>query len=495
MATTFKIYPGDGTTTLFNLNFDYLSRSHVFVEVDGVETEFTFNSATTVALASAPANGALVRVFRQTPKTPLVDFNNGETTTEEQLDTVTLQALYLAEETADAQGETLSVDPTNVWPMRGLVVRGVGTPTEDGDAVTKLWAETAMSSSVQQANIAKSQAESHAAAALQSRNEAAATLASFDLRYLGAGPADPSTAEVATGVTFFNTTIGEMRVFNGTQWVSQSGDNIARLAAQNNLSELEDVGEAQENLGLGTAATLDIGAFSPAMHTHSASAITSGLLDPARISWASETARGTVQLANETELDEGTEEWRIPNVAGVARMIIDRGGFPLAAPVVEVTSPVLYVEFDLDHTKFRRFFPVVENAIPALNATALVMQLSPDGGVTWRGTNYYGVYTVQGVAVAKQNALYLSDVAVNSVSARGGASVKCELRSTGSATMDTTFDAQGQYAAHSGNICSDYSFGGSYLIPEIHNRIRFGFAGATWVNIVAGRFTLRGEPV
>lgn len=103
MALSSVEYTGDGSTQTFSLTFPYLSQDHVQVFIDGAEdTTFTWATSSSVTLTSVPSNGAVVKISRATPSTPLVDFVDGSNLTEAYLDTATRQSLYVAEETKDA---------------------------------------------------------------------------------------------------------------------------------------------------------------------------------------------------------------------------------------------------------------------------------------------------------------------------------------------------------------------------------------------------------
>lgn len=89
----------------FGFAFPYISRDHIHVYLDGVETTaFTFNSDFVVHLTTPLVISQTVRVRRITPSAePLVDFVNGATLGELDLDTTTLQMLYVVQEAQDLQ--------------------------------------------------------------------------------------------------------------------------------------------------------------------------------------------------------------------------------------------------------------------------------------------------------------------------------------------------------------------------------------------------------
>lgn len=67
MAITSNTYSGDGSTTNYSITFEYLKQDDVKATLDGTATTaFTFANATTLSFNSAPANGAAIRIFRDT---------------------------------------------------------------------------------------------------------------------------------------------------------------------------------------------------------------------------------------------------------------------------------------------------------------------------------------------------------------------------------------------------------------------------------------------
>jgi hypothetical protein len=105
MAYSYTTYTGNGSTTQFTVPFGYIRKEHVFVEVNDVNTSFTWVNATTVSVSPAPANGAEVVVKRVTPiSSRLVDYTDGSTLVAADLDTDSLQHLYTEQELTDSIG-------------------------------------------------------------------------------------------------------------------------------------------------------------------------------------------------------------------------------------------------------------------------------------------------------------------------------------------------------------------------------------------------------
>ena len=109
MAFSYYNYTGDGATTQFPVAFPYIRREHVLAAVAGSPATFTFVNSSTIQMDVAPANGAVVRVYRQTPLTaPLVDFTDGATLVAADLDTNAKQSIYTQQELDDSLVEGLA---------------------------------------------------------------------------------------------------------------------------------------------------------------------------------------------------------------------------------------------------------------------------------------------------------------------------------------------------------------------------------------------------
>lgn len=144
MALSYQNYTGDNTTTTFSIPFTYQNTSEISVTVDGVaETGLTFPSTSSVQLTSAPATGAVVQVRRTTDLTArAVDFASGSVLTEEDLDDSSIQVFHAAQEAVDRVGDTIGLDTTNRWDAGGNVIKNVGDPVNNTDAVNKQFLAT-----------------------------------------------------------------------------------------------------------------------------------------------------------------------------------------------------------------------------------------------------------------------------------------------------------------------------------------------------------------
>jgi microcystin-dependent protein len=137
MAYSYVLYTGNGSNRQFAVPFGYISQEHVRALVNGSPVTFTWINSGLIQLDVAPANGAAVRVYRQTPLTePLVDFTDGSTPVAADFDTNAKQSIYTQQELDDSLVEGLA----GVIPNgdKGDITTSVGGTvwTIDNQAVT-----------------------------------------------------------------------------------------------------------------------------------------------------------------------------------------------------------------------------------------------------------------------------------------------------------------------------------------------------------------------
>lgn len=154
--TSIVKYVADGTTREYSVPFDYISSSDVVVKVAGNSVPYTFINQSTVLLDTTPTNGQLVVVKRQTSKVPLVDFTDGSTLFEADLDLANKQARFIAEEAIDETNETIKVDETDgVFDAKGLRIKNIAAPVDDDEIATKGFVNTSGQSILAQAQQVK----------------------------------------------------------------------------------------------------------------------------------------------------------------------------------------------------------------------------------------------------------------------------------------------------------------------------------------------------
>jgi len=184
MAQSYVTFTGNGSSTgPITLGFNYILKSHVKVyqtrdilantgTLLSETTHYTFNTAgTQVSMVTAPANGVVITVERQTPNDDqIVPYADGSNLIADSLNNSDKQTLFCTQELEDRQelsaakadtakttSETASNDVAvltanyfkrdGTLPMTGNLqlgtnkITGVGDPTNAQDAVTKAYLE------------------------------------------------------------------------------------------------------------------------------------------------------------------------------------------------------------------------------------------------------------------------------------------------------------------------------------------------------------------
>lgn len=176
MAYSYVRYEASGSTANYTFSFPYLDPSHIKVRLNGeLTTAFTFLNASTIAFNTAPAQDTTIEIRRVTPKdSAIVDFQDGSVLLEKDLDLLATFNLYVSQETDDLAQSGLFAGDDGTYDAETLRIKNLGDPVNPQDAVSKEWAETAMSSQLQQANSLVSQATSLV-------NQADAIISSFTI--------------------------------------------------------------------------------------------------------------------------------------------------------------------------------------------------------------------------------------------------------------------------------------------------------------------------
>jgi len=142
MAYSYVTYTGNGALTQFNVPFSYIRREHVTVLVNNVSQNFTWVNNGTVQLATAPANGASVKVARTTPvDAVLVDFVDGSTPVAADFDTSNLQHLFIEQELDDKAALAFVPTPSGLNAQNQPIIN-LANPNNAQDAATKSYVDT-----------------------------------------------------------------------------------------------------------------------------------------------------------------------------------------------------------------------------------------------------------------------------------------------------------------------------------------------------------------
>jgi hypothetical protein len=165
--------------------------------------------------------------------------------------------------TATAKAAEASTSATNAAgsaTAAGTSATSAGTSATNAanSATAASGSATAAAGSATAASGSATAAASAQTAAEAARDSALAAYDQFDDRYLGTKTSDPTLDNdgnaLTAGALYFNSTLGEMRLYTGTAWTAAYVSGAGVLLISNNLSDLASASAARTNLGLATVA-------------------------------------------------------------------------------------------------------------------------------------------------------------------------------------------------------------------------------------------------
>ena len=168
-------YTADGSQTNFSVPFDYLRPSFVHVAVNDAEVSEGFTiSNRMVMFDAAPAKGAVVHIYRNTPTTRLVSWADASILKAIDMTIAEVQQLHILEEASDwSKTNSIVLDEeSGAWQGRKCRMSNIADPTEAQDVVTKNYLENTEDSFVQHMNTIKTQTEQFANTAGNSKDSA-----------------------------------------------------------------------------------------------------------------------------------------------------------------------------------------------------------------------------------------------------------------------------------------------------------------------------------
>ena len=135
---TKSVLTGDGITSSYTIPFDYLSRSHVHITVDGEAEEYEYTNAKAITFADPPTQGSTIIIERITPyDEPWINWTDGTVMVADDLNAQLLQVLYVLQENKQALEGALSYDDLKgAYDALGNRITNLGDPIDPSDAVT-----------------------------------------------------------------------------------------------------------------------------------------------------------------------------------------------------------------------------------------------------------------------------------------------------------------------------------------------------------------------
>lgn len=118
----------------FNVPMPYLSADHIKVSVSSIPAGFIWVNPSVIRLDFPAANGAAVVIQRQTPLSPLVEFQPGAVLSETDLNIATRQSLYVMQEAQESLGELITEAKVRLGANLGIVT----DPEDVLDELTQL---------------------------------------------------------------------------------------------------------------------------------------------------------------------------------------------------------------------------------------------------------------------------------------------------------------------------------------------------------------------
>ena len=152
MAYSYTVYAGNGSTTDYIVPFGYLKREDVHVYLNDAQltiNDFQWLTSANIRFNTAPTAGVAIRFQRLTDKViPAVDFRDGSTLTETDLDLAVTQLLYICQEAYDAlDGETAVAAKVKCEAILIEVQALYGKTKKEIDYFRKMWIDVSESPS------------------------------------------------------------------------------------------------------------------------------------------------------------------------------------------------------------------------------------------------------------------------------------------------------------------------------------------------------------
>ena len=131
-------YTADGTTDIYSVPFEYLSKAHVIVTADGEAADYEWLSDHAVKFNTPPQSGTLIIIERQTPyDEAFVHWTDGSVILSDDLNNQLLQVLFVLQENKQALEGALSYDDLKgAYDALGNRITNLGDPQDPQDAVT-----------------------------------------------------------------------------------------------------------------------------------------------------------------------------------------------------------------------------------------------------------------------------------------------------------------------------------------------------------------------
>jgi hypothetical protein len=259
------IITGNNSATQFDFNWDYtegrtdeivvLLRDETNTErllVENIDYSISGQTVTYPLIGSPLSEAERIVITRKTAETQEVSLiNNGEFFLSAIEDMIDKNTRLLQEIDDKTSRSFLAQAGENV----GLIFPGAENETLKYDSEGNL-VPGPTANAIENASADALSAAAAAASATEDRLAVEAVLNSFDDRYLGAQATEPvednNGDPLVVGSIYYNTSTNTMRIYNGTDWQDLAAGIDLALRKASNLSDLNNVEQALDNLGLST---------------------------------------------------------------------------------------------------------------------------------------------------------------------------------------------------------------------------------------------------
>ena len=290
MAVTENTYTGNGSTTNYSFTFPYLKTSDVKVTKAGtaqnVTTHFTFANATTVQFNTAPADGAAIRIYRETADTNLsATFYAGSAIKSQDLNDNFTQNLYVTQEVRD--DSTLALTNSREHDGDGTYTTAIAKSTSAVNTANT--ASTNASSAVTTANTASS----NATTAVNTANSATTTANTASTNATTA----LNNSRESDGSGGYNSAIS---IANTAKTTANSASSTATTASTNATNAVSTANTASTNAtnAVSTANTASTNATNAVSTANTASSNATTALNNSRESDGSGGYNSAISIAN-----------------------------------------------------------------------------------------------------------------------------------------------------------------------------------------------------
>ena len=284
MAVTQNTYTGNGSNTNFSITFEYLKQADVKASIDGTATTaFTLSNATTLSFNTAPANGAAVRIFRDTDIGSLkATFFPGSAIKAEDLNDNFTQNNFATQETDNEVIAANTTAASAVTTAQGAVTTANASTVTAGNAVTTANAATATANT----------ASTNASNAVSTANSAQTTVTTYV--HDGTNPAGDGVGSNPQGLAYAINTANTASTNSSNAVTTANAADANATTALNNSRESDGAGGfisaiSKSNTAISTANTAS---------TNASSAVTTANAASATASTASTNASNAVATAN-----------------------------------------------------------------------------------------------------------------------------------------------------------------------------------------------------